>query len=437
MRFSLVRWGVLAATLSTPLALADEADAGVAAPTAAVAQAADAGVPTAAVPDVPWFELFRIYGTVKPTIIWSDTGVESFGRSNATATTAAGNPVMAALVDQSRLTFQAAQTRFGFWVNEKGAYRGQLEFDFLDFGKASATTGANPRVRIATAQWVPSDKFALIVGQDWDLYAPVNPHGSNLVGARFESGNSGFMRQQVKAIGRVGDFELGGAVGLAGNSNAERDGPLELGAIPTFALRGAWVVNKASRVGISALITQIRFTPGTATSRNALAGAMAAHADLTFAQTNVRGEVYLARNGANLGMLTLGQGYAGADVDEWGGFVSLRQGITAMHFIYANAGYAHVLNPSKVKPAYSYASLPSDGSPPAASGAALALANGPGILTNVGGVLGYELRLSKNWAFMLEGFFFATHFALTDFDAARFPENRATFGAELCAMLNF
>lgn len=435
MRFRVPAVVVAVASLSISAARAQEADGGTAQPAEAAKPAAPAPAP--APKDPPWFDLFRIYGTVKPTVIVSSDAVESYGRSNASATTAAGNPVLGTLADQARFTFQAAQTRFGFWVNEKGPFRGQLEFDFLDFGKASPTVAMNPRVRIANAQWVPSPNFTLLIGQDWDLYSPVNPHGSNLVGARFESGNSGYMRQQIKAMGRLGNFELAGALGLAAPNAAERDGAIELGLLPTFAARAAWLPNPVSRVGLSALVTQLRFAPGTATARNAVAGAANLYLDLTLAKTNVRGELYLARNGANLGMLTLGQGSAGSDVDEWGGYVSARQGLTDMHFLYCDVGFARVLNPSQVKPGYAYASLPADGSPPAVAGAALALANGPGIRTNVGGVLGYELRLSKNWAFMLEGFFFSTDFALMDFDAERFTHQRTTFGVESCAMLSF
>ena len=70
--------------------------------------------------------------------------------------------------------------------------RAQLEVDFIDFSKASPTVVSLPRLRIARVEWAPTPKFSVVAGQDWDLHAPVNAHGANLVGTRFLSGNTGF-----------------------------------------------------------------------------------------------------------------------------------------------------------------------------------------------------------------------------------------------------
>ncbi|MDF2694387.1 MAG: hypothetical protein K0S65_2770, partial [Labilithrix sp.] len=113
--------------------------------------------------------LFRFYGTLKPTVIASVGSLESFSQPNATAETAAGNPALATLPKETRGTFQVGQSRVGLWVAEKSRTRGHLEFDFVDFTKASPTVASVPRLRIATVEWEPVDKLTFTFGQDWDL----------------------------------------------------------------------------------------------------------------------------------------------------------------------------------------------------------------------------------------------------------------------------
>ncbi len=378
----------------------------------------------------------RPYITFKPTIIASGSAVESYSQPNATAITAAANPVIATLPADPRLTFQIAQSRTGIWFNEKGALRGVVEIDFIDFAKASPTVASLPRLRLARIEWAPTEKFTLVAGQDWDLHGPINPHGSNMVGARFLSGNVGFMRQQVKALGRVGDFELAAAVGMEGVNATAKDSAFELSAVPTFAVRASWLVAKG-RVGVSALGTSLRFGAGTPAERRTLAGGVTAFAEVTFGRTNLRGELSMGQNMANIGLLSLGFGGA-KDVAEWGGFLSARHGFTDMHFVYATAGLMRVLNRDAVRPSYAYASVPADGSLPALSSAAIA-GTGPGLLHNAGVTLGYELRLSKNLAFLLEGFYLWSEHKLDPIDQARggIEPIRQALGGELAAVVTF
>lgn len=144
--------------------------------------------------------LMRIYGIVRPVVSFSGSAVESFSNPNASAPTAAANPVLANLADEARLSFQVAQTRFGLWINEPGVVRGHLEFDFIDFAKSSPTVQSLVRLRIAAVEWSPAASVTLAAGQDWDLPTPINPFGLNLVGGNFQAGNTGFMRQQIKAL---------------------------------------------------------------------------------------------------------------------------------------------------------------------------------------------------------------------------------------------
>lgn len=414
------------------------APAPVPAPAAALPAAPDAGAPPLTAQGVldvvtAWI---RPYAIIKPTIIVSSGAVESYSQPNATAITAAGNPVLANLPNEARLTFQVAQSRAGLWLNEKGSVRGRLEIDFIDFTKATPTVASLPRLRLAYLEWQPSEAFTLLAGQDWDLHAPVQPHGANMVGARFLSGNAGFMRQQVKAIGKVGVFELAAAVGMEGVNAAAKDSAFELSLVPTFAVRGSWLVGKGGRIGVSGLGTALRLAPGSATERRTFAGGGSAFADFTLGTTNVRGEVNVGQNMANLGLLTLGFGVGANDVTEWGGFFSVRHGITPMHFVYVNAGLMRVINRDAVTSSYSYASMPADGSPPAMKDAALA-GTGPGMVHNGGATLGYELKLTKNLSFILEGFFLYSEHKLLAVDQARVSGTRMAGGSELSVFVSF
>jgi hypothetical protein len=378
--------------------------------------------------------VFKPYVLVKPTVIPSFGAVESFSQPNATAVTAAGNPVLATAPGAPRLTFQVAQSRAGLHLNPQGTLRGQLEVDFIDFAKASPTVASLPRLRIAKAEWLPVPVFTLSVGQDWDLFSPLNPHGSNMVGAHFLSGNLGFMRQQVKVLGKVGSFELAAAAGMEGVNITSRDSALELSLVPTGAFRVQWVVPQG-RVGVSGIATSLRLGMGSAMERRAFAGAVSVHGELTLPRLQLRAEAYVGQNTANLGLLGLGLGGA-RDVSELGGFGSARVGLSGMHWLYSHVGYAQAFDASAVRPSYSYSILPSDGSLPATSTATLA-GTGPGIQSNLGATLGYELRISPQLGFVLEFFVYRTLHALQEFDQQRFSSLQISTGAELAALASF
>jgi hypothetical protein len=374
--------------------------------------------------------VIRAYALIKPTIIVANDAVDSFSQPNASAATAAGNPVMAGADGEPFMSFQAAQARLGFWFAEKSPVRGHFEFDFIDFAKATPTVQALPRLRIATVEWKLSDSVQLHAGQDWDLYQPVNPHSFNLVSVAYQAGNTGFMRQQVKLIYSTPSLELGTALGMPGiNAGAKLAVP-ELGVLPSLAVRAAALFGTAGRIGVSALAS--RWTPGihTAAERNAFAGAAGLFGDVTPAERfNLRFEAYFARNGGNTGMLSLGAGSATEDIDEVGGVVSAKYGVTEAHALYVTGGIAKILNDDKVTPGYTYPTIV-EGMTPAASTAVLAAGN-PGMKQNLVGRLGYEYRHDKSVAFVLEGFFFNSEHVLNPIDIARFDEKQTALGAEI------
>lgn len=370
--------------------------------------------------------LFRFYGTLTPRFVIANGALESFSQPNESAITAAGNPVYSNFPDASRHTFQVAQSRVGFWLNEKGPLRAQLEVDFVDFAKATPTVASLPRLRIARVDYTIVPGHSVTLGQDWDLHAPLNPHGINLVGALFQAGNTGFMRQQFKYFYTTPGFEFGAAVGFPAPNVGPKDAALEIGALPTFAVRATYKFGK-SRFGLSALATRIPFNFKAPDERFAAAFATALFTELAPSDaTNIRVELNFGQNAANLGMLSLAQGRAATDIQEFGGFISIRQVLTGIHAIYGMAGYQRVLEPSKVVPSYEVSAAG-----PALSG------TGPGLLHNGAVRLGYEIKPNRRLAFVLEGFYYQSHHQLQAADAPNFDAERTGLGIETGAILSF
>ena len=380
--------------------------------------------------------LVRIYGVVNTRIVVSSGAVESFSQPNASAISAAGNPVFSNEPDDARYSFQAAQTRFGLWVNEKGSLRGHVELDFIDFAKATPTVASMPRLRIAIAEYAFSPGHTLALGQDWDLHAPMNTHSINMVGNLFQAGNAGFMRQQLRYVYSGTGVELGAALGFPAANITPKDAALELGSLPTLALRAAYKAGK-NKVGVSALGAALPFGRGTDQARRAFAFSTVLYTELfPTANTNIRAELNFGQDAANLGMLTLAQGNVAEDVREVGGWVSVRQALTSEHALYAMVGTEHVLNRDDLAPSYTYAAPPTDGTPPAFSTATLA-GTGPGIRDNTTVRVGYEFKPVTTTSIILEGFGYRTHHRLQAVDEGRANAVRHAYGVETGVLLSF
>ncbi|QRO02303.1 hypothetical protein JRI60_26470 [Archangium violaceum] len=401
----------------------------------AATQPAPTPPPAVATPPAPAAgddeNIFRFYGTLTPRFIISNAAVESFNQPNASAITAAGNPAYSNFPNATRHSFQVAQSRAGFWLNEKGPLRAQLEVDFVDFTKATPTVASLPRLRLVHVDYTFHPGHTVSLGQDWDLHAPINPHGINLVGALFQAGNSGFMRQQFKYLYSTPSFELGAAIGFPAPNVTAKDAVLEIGALPTLAVRGTYKFGK-SRVGASALATRLPFNFRAADQRYAAAFAATLFSELAPSDnTNLRVELNFGQNSANLGLLSLAQGRASDDLRELGGFISVRQVLTGMHAVYGMAGYQKVLDASKVVPSYDYPA----GAP---IGSATLSGTGPGMVHNGTVRVGYELKPSRRLAFVLEGFLFQSHFRQQAADvAAGIDPDRTALGLETGAILSF
>jgi hypothetical protein len=407
----------------------------------AQAYAAPAAPPSEAAPAPP---IIRPYAVIKPTVIFTATPVESFSQPNASGATAAANPVLSARapgdapLEDPSWTFQSAQSRLGFWFNDKAPVRGQFELDFLDFTKSSPTTGSLPRLRIGKVEWALSDSTLLIAGQDWDLFAPINPYTLEIAAVAFQAGNTGFMRQQAKLLWHNDGLEVGAAIGLAGVNNGAKAVLPEYNPLPTFAARAALLFGAAGRIGVSGIATNWRFAAGAAAERTAFAGGGGLYGDVTpFERFNVRFEAYYGQNLGNLGALSVGTGNASenGDIKEVGGFLSAKYGLDDTHALYMLAGMAKVLNDEDVVPSYAYpagaVAAVAMGMPPPAESTATLAGTGAGITSNLTARLGYEYRYDKMIALQLEGFMFQTEHVLDTTVDADIDGDRSAFGAEI------
>jgi hypothetical protein len=363
--------------------------------------------------------VLRPYGTLNVRAVVATAAMETFNQPNETASTSAGGPVLPTLPDEARFSLQVGQSRLGLWVNEKGTLRGQVEVDFIDFTKATPTVQALPRVRIARVDWVPAPGHMLSLGQDWDLAAPINPHGINMVGALFTAGNTGFMRQQLRYLHTQDSYEVGVALGFPAPNPTAKDATLELGRVPTLAARATYK-SGASRVGASVLTTRLTYAMASPQERHGLSYQGVLYAELVpVPTTTVRVELNVGQNTSNLGMLSLSQGRADEDMRDFGGFISARHAFTPQHAVYALAGLQRVLDPGDVVPAYAYPADSPGGARPAISTAALS-GTGPGLRRNGAARLGYEFKPGTALSLMLEGFLYQSHHVLQAPDLEEF-----------------
>ncbi|XXX82524.1 hypothetical protein WMF30_27600 [Sorangium sp. So ce134] len=405
-------WKTPSATLTISLALA-----GVAAPATGRAQTAEPQQPAtaeAAAPAVveprpappPPVEpkkpedkpLVRVYGIVKPTVVVGN-GLESFGNPNYSAPTAAVNPVFLADPDAVGLSFQAAQTRVGVAVGEGTPVKAQVELDFVDFGKSSPAQAMSLRVRQAFVEWSPADGHKLTLGQLWDLFSPLNTHTYNLVGGLFQSGNSGFMRHQFSYVATLGSIEVGAALGLVSQNVTAILNNVEYSRTPTFALRAGYRAEKAAWVGASVIATRLAFDANLPTEEGRLALGGNLFAEITAGALNLRAEAYGGQNLANLGLLTLAQGYRAKDVAEVGGWVSGKLTFDA-HALHLIAGAALVASADDMQLGYTPGAPATDAAP--ATAPARVGGNGPGIERNVTVRAGYAFTPLKGLSIVLE-----------------------------------
>lgn len=381
--------------------------------------------PAPSVPSVLAALPIKIYGVLKPSVHVSNP-VETYTQINHGAPVAAANPVFVEDADAPVVSFQVGQTRAGVVVGDGLPVRGHIEIDFIHFNLASPTTGAFPRLRIASVEWEPLEGHKLFVGQGWDVFSPVNPFGYNLVGAQFLAGNAGFMRQQAYWTSTLGGLELVGGVGMPAPNNAAYIGNPETGLLPSVVGRISYRHEKKLWIGSSWIAALSRVTAANRPEvrKSTLAGNV--FAEIKLGALALKAEAYGGRNTANIGLLTLASGTMDKDLYDVGGYFSMRHALGEKHAVHITAGGAMVLNDEDLAMGYT-----------PATPTAKAARTGNGIDRNAVVRGGYTFTPVKGLDLFVEGTAYSTRHKLAPADAAKLDRNRAAVGVESGAMLKF
>lgn len=333
------------------------------------------------------------FGFILPNWIGVTSGVESFSQANSSAYTAAGNPVFRKGPYDGQSSFQVAQSRIGIKLEKSKDLTATLEMDFIDFTKSSPTTASNPRLRQAFVQWSDeSSDWTFKIGQMWDLVSPLGPFDYNFVGHYFESGDIGFMRNQVMVLKKDGNLEHGMAIGLPTQNSTSSAGSVEMTVLPTLALRETWSPSTQLKAGASALVSSLRadsYDP-----KRIFAGAFTLFAELNHEKFKVNSEAYFGQNTYNLGMLGLAFGdLTHPRVQEAGAYLSFKAVLTEKSNIFGGFGMSVVLNPNQMPSSYTRAS---------ATSVSLA-GTGPGIERNSTIRLGYDHQIIEGLTGFVQG----------------------------------
>lgn len=346
-------------------------------------------------------EPLHFYGFILPSVVVADHGVESLGRPNSVAYTAAGNPVLAAHPDNVNQSFQVAQSRLGVKAQSSENVFGLLEFDFVDFNKSTPTVAALTRLRRAVVNF-KSDDWTFNFGQDWDLFSPLAPYSYNYVGHYFGSGDLGFMRVQMQAMYKSGDWEHAFAIGFPTNNNTFQQNLPEYSVMPTISWRETLTLGDSS-LGFSSIYTRLNDKTNDVKLDPWAVNLFFKHkgADYEF-----NSEAYLGQNLDNISLLGLSYSSSLKSVPEAGGFVSFRQKWNDRNGYFLGLGYAKVLSEDNLQASYSY----SAGKP--VLNMVSSTSTGYGIIQNATARAGYEYYFSDKLSLFVETAFLYTQHKL-------------------------
>jgi len=172
------------------------------------------GVDVAAAPDEKPFE-FVLSGFLKTDMLWNDSRLNSTSAPRFARAIGDSDGQFTSTVQHSRFILDLLGPSIG-----EGRLKGYLEMDFFNFlGDNDLNfSNAEPRVR---QLYVAFDHptWRVVLGETWDLFAPLNTATLNTNGNYWFGGNAGFRRPQLQARKR---FSLGGEhdLTLAGSVNA-------------------------------------------------------------------------------------------------------------------------------------------------------------------------------------------------------------------------
>ena len=300
----------------------------------------------------------KLNGFILPKFIFSSSALNSFSTQTETAPTAVSvGTGSSGLNSHPRTTWQIGQSRFGSNFKYGPKLTGKLEIDFFNNNDASPEFSLlAPRLRIAKIDYKISDDLSLTAGQDWDIFnGDVGPFTYNVVGNYFQTGNVGFIRQQLalKSGGSTG-LNVSIALGMPQkNDNSATGAPVtdntaELNLLPTFAMNMTYKQDEKSFFGMSAIASRILYTPSTDDFHSAFG--LSAFIAQSFTGFELRAKAYFGRNLGNLNMLTLSNGGGSSlasnsyDFIEAGGFITGRIPIGELYGVFGGVGYATGLN---------------------------------------------------------------------------------------------
>jgi hypothetical protein len=181
------------------------------------------------------------YGFIKSDYIIADSAVLSYGRENLVA------PNMSKRVvqfddAQQRGNISVQETRIGFRSQLGDSLKGFIEMDFIDFQKSNPNVNVNPRLRQAAISYDFNKRFGIFMGQKWDIFSPLNPDTYNVINSLFQTGNVGWMREQIGITYKVlPKIELSTAIGNSTvNTSAGPTTAVEQNKVPTLAGQIKW-----------------------------------------------------------------------------------------------------------------------------------------------------------------------------------------------------
>ncbi|MBE9467129.1 MAG: hypothetical protein IMY72_02265 [Bacteroidetes bacterium] len=194
------------------------------------------------------------YGFVKGDMTYASHGVYSWGNINNDYL---ASPQIAGASDDPALGFTAQHTRFGLKITKEGEYKvgGKIEMDF--YGGAADANG-KPRIRQAYVS-LAKNNFEIRVGQQWDIFSPVNAATNNTNGNMWYAGNRGFRRGQIQLRYKLPANSL---IQLAICEPAKEAGGLgadNLSAMPM--IQGRLSTKLADKYGIGAYFAYAKFNP--------------------------------------------------------------------------------------------------------------------------------------------------------------------------------
>jgi hypothetical protein len=339
------------------------------------------------------------YGFLLTSMNVGVNGVDSLGRNNLVAYSAAANPVLAGYPSRTSGSFQVQQSRLGVKMHFEENIESLFEFDFVDFNKSTPTVASQPRLRQAKVTWT-ADSWTFNVGQLWDLFSPLAPTTYNYIGHYFLSGDLGFMRLQAQALYKSDQTEQALAIGFPVFNNQTQESMPELSKWPTFSLRQTfyqdhWTYGTSGIIGHLELPNNLRsLTPF----------AVNLFAQYKDDNDEINFESYYGHNVENLSLQGLSYSATLLKLEEAGAFITIRRKLAESHHVFYGLGYAKILNPNNLSPSYSLVS----GRP--VFNLISSSSTGYGIAQNATARLGYEYLFRKRMtAFFETAFLYTEH----------------------------